>query len=522
MKQFHFLALFLFFGLFFEARAQVNAVTGTPIQGLIKSSDGKFLITVHDFGGVRIWDAVTNRLIREIDNAGFEGLKLGGCRKVFFVNPEVFGVLGFQELRLYDVNTGKRTGTYQTDQPHGISVSSGGRYSLSKSRGSTEIIDLIDGSTIGKLPIPYNEGMDVSFDGKFLFVPEGGSIACREIKTGKRFFTYEGGSKGKIDKVLLTSDQKFVLGVDYFKTFLWKIGEESIKREFKGETWKTAGPFIAHDRWLILPGALFKEVLIFEIKPEKDKKDDDDDDDDDEDKEQKPVVIELNSPAEAGVPALGTTATKDEMLIAEGNQISTYNFSSKTKNRFSTGIMDIFLSICLSPDETKLYLGTDDGSIKYFDMTTGTYKGIYMSVRKPVKHIKFSKDGREIEIGDGKIIDVYTVGKNEKRESYKDDRVILPRTFVLNESKTMIATVNGGEMLLNYRGKSMRIVTKKGKNRDFFATIELTHLFTGSQAGIEELGLFDNKGLGLTVSQLKTKYYRPNLLLSFFQGVQID
>ena len=499
MIRFSLLSFFLFLFVL-PVLGQTTALSGEAIQTLVQSPDGSLYVTVLQMGGIRVIDAKTKRPIREFNNSDFQGLTLGPCRNVFFVQPDIVAVLGFTDLRLFNVKNGQRTATYSCEKGNDILVSSSQRHALKFSRGQTEIIDLKMNRLVNTVPILFHQGMDLSPDGQRLYAPVTGGVDCYEVKSGKKLSHYPISTRiGGVERVLLTSTEKTIIGLGYSYTYVWEKGALSAKKTIKGQNWNISTTFVTHDRWLVVPGPVKKEIVVEDLTGQT----------------QQRVITPSGT---SDITGVGITPLSNKILLSEVTKISEYELVSGSSEGSADALSDTYRSICMSFDESAIFMGTEDGYIKYIDIATASYRGVYWNYGKPVKYLRFEAQGREIEIGDGTTIEVFNVATRKKIRSYPDRTTFPSARIDLNRNQTMYATLFSGELTLRYKGGFLKFVTKKGDNREYFASETVTHYFEGSSAGIEDLGLFGTGTEIIAANQLKKRFFKPDLLRSFFDG----
>lgn len=372
------LILILFSGSVPTLHAQVSSQGGEEIVAIARSDDGSALATVSSMGVVRVRDAHSNRVIKEMNNERLEGVSLIGCRRVFFLPGNRLGVLGFTDLRIFDISSGTRMNTYTSERGFDNIVSSNGRYFVFFRKGLTEIVDLFEGVSLAKRGIAAHRAMDVSTDGRFLFhyLEEQKVIECMEIAGGK--ISYWIPAIG-VTRIILTRQNKTLLAISGGTVTVWNLADrKKPAASIKAETWNPDLPFVTGEEWLVLPGPLHKNILVYHLD--------------------KPQAPALNI-QEKSISGSGSSGNTYSILLAKVSKVIEYDLIGRMAVVIGGGVSDVYRSVCLSPDERKLLLGTEDGYVKYFDVRTGTYRGDYWISSKPVTSLKFSEAGKYLEVG---------------------------------------------------------------------------------------------------------------------------
>ncbi len=475
--------------------AQVGSQGGEEIVAVARSDDGSALATVSSMGVVRVRDIRSNRVIREMNTEGLEGVSLNGCRRVFFLPGSRLGVLGFNELRIFDIRRGSRLETYVSDEGFDNMVSSNSRYFVFAKRGLAEILDLFDGKTLTRRAVPCHRAMDVSADGKYLFhfLEDRKVIECLEIATGK--IVYWIPAEG-VRRIILAKHDSMLLAIGGSNVRMWNLENRKAPPVlFKGETWDPDRPFVTGEQWLVLPGALHKSITVYHLnRPDT-----------------PPTLIR-----EKSISGSGPSGNEGTLLLARVSEVFEYDLKTGATRQTGGGVSDVYRSVCLSPDGQRLLLGTEDGYIKYFNTRTGTYRGVFRKTGKPVTSLAFSEDGRTLEIGEEHGVEEidYVTGKTIR--TYSRTRKLPDYTFILDKEQTLSATIIAGEISLRKNAMTLKITTKAGNNKDYFVYETSSMLFDASGGGIDELGLFKVGENAISPRQLSEVFYRPDLLSVFF------
>ncbi|GAA4440978.1 hypothetical protein GCM10023091_25420 [Ravibacter arvi] len=475
--------------------AQVSSQGGEEIVAVARSEDGAALATVSSMGVVRVRDTGTNRVIREMNAEGLDGVSLNGCRRVFFLPGRRLGVLGFNELRIFDIGEGRRVAKYSSAEGFDNMVSSNNRYFVYFNGGLAEIVDLFDGKTLGRRAIPVHRAMDISPDGRYLFhfLEERKMIECMEIATGKIVYWLPADG---IRRIILTRKAEQLIGITGGSAFMWDLtGRKLLPVQFKAETWDPDLPFVADEEWLVLPGVLHKGTRAFDLKT------------------LDPVPKYVPGKSVSGA---GPAGKPGRILLARVSEVFEYDLQTGAQLRIGGGVSDVYRSVCLSPDERFLFLGTEDGFIKYFDVREGIYRGVFMEAGQPVTSLRFSDDGRMLEIGAERSVDVVDYETREILRTYPRARISPAYTFIMDKARKLVATIIAGELSLSKNGMTLKITTKAGENKDYFVYESGSMLFDATGGGIDALGLFKVGESAISPRRLSETFYRPDLLTAFF------
>ncbi|AKD56974.1 caspase family protein [Spirosoma radiotolerans] len=469
----------------------IKPFTNDDIEQITYSPDGNIIATSQD-GVLRIWDYKSGQIIRQMNDNKFEAVTLAPIRRVFFVSPTVIGLLGFRELRLFDVGNGKLLRTDTTGTPRGISISSNKKFVIKSVSGQTEITSLITGKTVATLPYTFEEGYEVSNDGSFLYRPNGNKIEKLLLPIGKLINTYSSPSAGIIKNIRLSTDEKIILG---FTDEIARIWENQSGNYIKGLRIDSYENVELTQDATILATLNKRTVELRGLESTF-----------------KPHLFQIEG--EGNFNTIAFSPISKRLLFAEGNQMYERDILTGNITNQYGGKSDQYVSACFSPDGSILLLGTSDGYIKWIDIRTGTYQGVYRKLDKPALFLQFNKDGKELEIGDGSSVDIVHVKTGDLLRTYSEEKY---RQLGLRVSKTgMQLHLLTDKCVFINKLKILTLLTKRGDNLDFLALDSRTGLFDGTSDGITQLGLWSLKEQTLSPEQLKNRFYKPRMLQSWF------
>ena len=187
-----------------------------PVLSTVFANDGRWAITGGQDNTIRVWDANTGALIRQIGSHGFWvwdlDLSPGG---------QVLASGGHDaSVRLWDLATGERIGTYLADgRVWSVRYSPDGSTLAIGTENSLTLVNTADLSRIESLPLPDARCQSTAFnaDGSRILVAEGTIARLRDVKDLTNVVQTFSGHTAEIYAVEMSVDDRTAItgGADF-------------------------------------------------------------------------------------------------------------------------------------------------------------------------------------------------------------------------------------------------------------------------------------------------------------------
>ena len=359
---------------------EIKAFVGhiKSVNSVAFSPNGKQFLSGSDDGTIKLWDMETGREIR-----CFSGYTSSNVLSVAFSldGRQVHSIFGDGNIILWDVVTGQQIKTFlvHTGAITSISISPDGKQVFFNSWGMTYgLLDITTGHGIwefsGRSKWMTNDLMLIESVSSVSFSPDGkqvlssfgdGTIVIWDVFTGQEIRTFCGNTNN-INSIAYNPDKKHVVSASSDNTIkLWDITTGQEIRTFSGHTGLVYSVCFSPDGKYVLSGSSDKIIKLWDT--------------------------------ETGIEIRNFSYNSDYI-----NRI--WDINTNRELITNRGHMGFVNSVCFSPNGKQVISGSDDATIKLWDVETGRVIRPFIGERR-VYSVCFSSDGKQVISGldDGNI-----------------------------------------------------------------------------------------------------------------------
>ncbi|MBL7128352.1 MAG: caspase family protein [Ignavibacteria bacterium] len=476
----------------------------SAIYSLEFSPNGKYILSGSNDSTLKLWEFSSGKEIRT-----FVGHK--GCVFTVSFSPDGKYALsgsGDNTLKLWDISTGKEIRTFEGHQDWITSVdfSSDGKHILSGSSDNTlKLWNLSNGKEIRKFEgyTSVITSIDFSPDGKYILSGcYDSTLKLWDITTSRLVQTFKGHS----DKVLTVSfspDGKYVLSGSQDRTLkLWETSNGKEIRTFEGhQDWITSVDF-SSDGKHILSGSSDNTLRLWNISSGKVIKT--------YEGENSYVICVCFSPDgkyilsgyDLGFPTLWDVST--------GNEIKSFHEVNVS-------------SLCFSPDSRYALLGDGFGNLSLWEISTGdkirTFKGHKGEIfyaedyGHNVASVSFSPDGKFALTGsEDKTLKLWDISTGKEMRTFEGHTDGVTSVCFSPDGKYALSGGWDNKIILWIVDSGKDILSFVPINKDDFLIYTPDNYYTCSKGGYKGVG-FRFRNHSYPFEQFDLQFNRPDIVL---------
>ena len=359
---------------------------GDVVNSVAFSPDGRQILSGSSDKTIKLWDLSTGREIRTFSGHGDRVSSV-----VFSPNGrQIISGSSGKTLKLWDLSTGREIRTFsrhEDDEDSGfinsVMFNSDGSQVIS-SYGNT--IKLWEASTGREIRTFSGYSSDVFFavfssDGRQVISSSWYTVKFWDLSTGREIRTFSGNEHLKT----FSPDGRQVISSSFSEPIkLWDLSTGSVIRTFSGHTGYVGSVAFSPDGRQIISGSEDKTIKLWDTLTGRE--------------------IRTFSGNNDFIGSLAFSPDGRQVISSYlySNHIKLWDASTGREIRTFSGQ---FFSLAFSPDSRQIISGSDDKTIKLYDLSTGRVIGILPGHTGYVSSLVFSSDGRQIISGsyDGTI-----------------------------------------------------------------------------------------------------------------------
>ncbi len=364
---------------------------GNRIAAVAFSPDSQRIISGSGDNSLRLWDAVSGNLLREIKDK-----HQGGISSLAF-SPDGLQIVsgsGDKRMRLWDAASGKLLREFKdghTDGVSSVAFSPDGRWLVSGSWDKTlRIWDATSGMTIGQPLMGHSKGVTslaVSPDGRRIVSgSEDKSLRLWDLATGKPLGEALIGHDEVVTSVAFSPDRRLIVSGSGDTTMrLWDaVTGVSLGEIRNGHTEGITSVVFSPDSQWIVSGSWDKTVRLWNVASREPRGN-------------------LMYGQTGGVVSLAFSSKGWRIVTGGwGKTLCLLNASiDKLWGEPLTGHTKGVNSLAFSPDGKRIISGSGDKTLRLWDAATGKTLGVAAGHAERISSVAFSPDGRLLVSGSG-------------------------------------------------------------------------------------------------------------------------
>jgi len=423
----------------------IRTLTGhsAPVNCVAFSPDGKWVLSGSLDGSFKLWDIDTGVEVRSFAAAG------GPAAFVLF-SPDgklMLSKVSSAPPKVWDVATGKdgylfAESDYDDQYIAQVAFSPDGKRVLSRSYGGVlKLWDVESGKKIQVFGVKGGTTCAVfSPDGRMILSGGvDGGLRVWDTTTGVEIRTFFLGYSRVAICVVFSPDGKTALSGDTVKTLnLWDVGTGRKIRSFTGHSGMITSVAFSPDGKWILSGSLDKTVKLWDAASSRE------------------ILSFTNllsnigqQMAEERKEVVANPSIPKEITLP-GNKEEAPLLQEEPEAVVQMGHLEPIISIAFSPDAKMMLSGSQDKTLKLWDVGTGKEIRTFAGHAGPVIAVAFSPEGKTVcSAGTDRLIKIWDLDTGKEIRSIKGRQQDLPIAFSPNAQSVLSLLSTGGGRLWN-------------------------------------------------------------------------
>jgi WD40 repeat protein/uncharacterized caspase-like protein len=344
------------------------------VRSIAFSPDGKYLASVGQQAGVKLWDVTSGREIITLEG------KASGYFSLVFSADGKYLLAGGSEgvLELFDVAAAKkiRSFTGHSIIVTSVALSADGKYALSGGWDNTmRLWDLEGGGEIKRFSSGARvESVAISADAKRVLSGHSGTVRLWDVASGKELKSFSGNAK-EVKAVAFSPDGKLALSASANGDFkLWDTASATEVRTLAaGGEGIEAAAFSADGRY-VMAGGFGRSVRIWDVDSG--------------------ALLRAIGLAELGVNALAFSANNRFAAVGSGTIIELHEVATGKLVRTFAGHSTAVATVAFSADGRYALSGSRSRMICLWDLTSGHGSVAFSKLVNAPNSIAFSPDAK--------------------------------------------------------------------------------------------------------------------------------
>ena len=481
-----------------------SKAVSSAVLSVAFSSDGKVIASGSSDTTITLWEVTTGRELHTLS---------GHSELVNSVAFSLDGKVlvsgdGDGKIKLWDVMTGRETRTLvgHSGTVNSVAFSPVGK--VIASGGGDRTIKLWEVATGRELRTlsGYSDGViSIAFspNGKIIASGGGGkTIRLWDVTTGRQLRTRSGNSSLVTTVVFSPDGQVIASGGDDNSIKLWEVATGRELRTLSGHSEVVRSVAFSPDGKLLASGSNDKTVRLWEVTTGRELR----------------ILFDRSDFAGPLMfsPMVSSVAfSPDGKVIASGSNDSTiklWEVMTGRELRTLSGHSHSVSSVAFSPDGTVIASGSEDRTIKLWEVMTGRAPRTFSGYSSSVSSVAFSPDGKVIASGgEDSIIKLWDVPTGRELHAFSGHLDDVTSVAFSPDGKTLASSSYDNSVKLWNVARRALLATCYSIDNDEWALIDPEGRFDASPGGMKYLHYVS----GLTtiaLEELKERYYEPGLL----------